>query len=282
MKRALVLGGGGQFAIGWETGYLVGLADFGIDTHMADLIVGTSAGAQVGLVVASGTAWNDAWERQANPNRQPEEENPSSDLTSLFAKYDEIAASSNTPEEWIRGQGRLAIESHTLSESEHLSRIGKRISDFVEWPEKLRIVAVDLETSQRVIWGAHSGIDLYKAASASGSLPGVWPPTTIGSRRYIDGGCYSMENADIAKNFDKVLVLSSGLPVSAPFGVEEQVRKLQGAGGNVELVKPDKKTFEALKNLKTSPVDPRIRPVIAACGRNQGNGDAERIAQFWN
>ena len=91
-----------------------------------------------------------------------------------------------------------------------------------------------------------------------------------------------MENADIAEGMGKVLILSLGLAVQTPFKLEDQVQRLQESGSRVELVKPDKKTYAALQRLGGNPLDPRIRPVIAACGREQGQEDAERLAQFWN
>ena len=35
--------------------------------------------------------------------------------------------------------------------------------------------------------------------ASSGSLPGVWPATTVNGQKHFDGGCHSMENADLAK-----------------------------------------------------------------------------------
>ncbi len=52
--RALVLGGGGITGIAWELGLLAGLRRDGVDLGDADLIVGTSAGAFVGALVATG------------------------------------------------------------------------------------------------------------------------------------------------------------------------------------------------------------------------------------
>ncbi|NRD77109.1 patatin-like phospholipase family protein [Bacillus sp. BRMEA1] len=265
--------------IGWETGYLAGLADRGIDTRLADLVVGTSAGSQVGAVISSRMPWDDIWERLVYP--KPAEKSPSGSLGSLFVEYDEIAASSKTPEEWIQRLGKLATESKTMTENEQFSRIRTKIGD-LQWAQSLRITAIDLTTSQRVVWESNSGIELLRAVSASSSLPGVWPPTTIGSRQYFDGGAHSMENADIAEGASKVLILSVGLPVKTPFKLEDQIRRLQESGSKVELVKPNKKTYAALQQLGGNPVDPQIRPVIAACGREQGHEDAERIAQFWN
>lgn len=51
---ALVLGGGGPVGICWLAGLAIGLRDAGVDLALADRIVGTSAGAVVGSVIAAG------------------------------------------------------------------------------------------------------------------------------------------------------------------------------------------------------------------------------------
>jgi predicted acylesterase/phospholipase RssA len=50
--RALVLGGGGAVGVGWQTGLLTGLREAGVDLAGAESIVGTSAGALVGALLA--------------------------------------------------------------------------------------------------------------------------------------------------------------------------------------------------------------------------------------
>jgi NTE family protein len=52
---ALVLGGGGAAGNAWEIGIIAGLAEAGLDlTEVADLVVGTSAGATAAAQVRSG------------------------------------------------------------------------------------------------------------------------------------------------------------------------------------------------------------------------------------
>lgn len=51
-SRALVLGGGGPVGRAWELGMMDGFAGQGIDLGTADLIIGTSAGAVVGALLA--------------------------------------------------------------------------------------------------------------------------------------------------------------------------------------------------------------------------------------
>jgi NTE family protein len=51
--RALVLGGGGEYFIAWLLGFAHGLSGMGVSYDLADLIVGTSAGAIVGCAAAA-------------------------------------------------------------------------------------------------------------------------------------------------------------------------------------------------------------------------------------
>ena len=58
--RALVLGGGGAVGVGWQTGLLMGLHEAGVDLAGFEAIMGTSAGALVGALLASGREVIDA------------------------------------------------------------------------------------------------------------------------------------------------------------------------------------------------------------------------------
>src|SRR5712691_10700054 len=54
MTRALVLSGGGRAGAAWMLGLIAGLRETGIDLAAADLVVGTSAGARTGALLATG------------------------------------------------------------------------------------------------------------------------------------------------------------------------------------------------------------------------------------
>jgi len=75
--RALVLGGGGAVGVGWQTGLLIGLREAGVDLAGAEEIVGTSAGALVGALLASGREVTEALTSLAalgqsiDPHRRP-------------------------------------------------------------------------------------------------------------------------------------------------------------------------------------------------------------------
>ena len=81
------------------------------------------------------------------------------------------------------------------------------------WPEKrLVVTAVDTGDGTFRALDADSGVALVDAVAASCAVPLVWPPVTIGDRRYMDGGMHSIANAGLAAGCDRVLVV-------APFGV---------------------------------------------------------------
>src|ERR1035441_9658054 len=66
-RQALVLGGGGFEASGWEIGLLSGMAIAGLDLRCSDLFVGTSSGARVGLHLANGADLEELFHQQLGP-----------------------------------------------------------------------------------------------------------------------------------------------------------------------------------------------------------------------
>ena len=63
--------------------------------------------------------------------------------------------------------------------------------------------------------GRSSRIPLTDAVVASCAVPGIWPPVTIGGRRYMDGGVRSSDNADLAAGAARIVVVSP-LGLSSP------------------------------------------------------------------
>ncbi|HET8755644.1 MAG TPA: patatin-like phospholipase family protein, partial [Solirubrobacteraceae bacterium] len=64
---AIVLAGGGERVIAWETGVLAGLANRGTDPRRAAAVIGTSAGALVAARLAAGRDPRDDAARLAAP-----------------------------------------------------------------------------------------------------------------------------------------------------------------------------------------------------------------------
>lgn len=75
-----------------------------------------------------------------------------------------------------------------------------RTNDFRELDAKLRTVAVDLDTSEPVAFGAagRAHVPISKAVQASTALPGFYCPVEIDGRSYIDGVARRTLNASLA------------------------------------------------------------------------------------
>src|ERR1700743_3372719 len=71
--QALVLGGGGVAGIAWMTRLLAGIADAGHTVTGWDVVIGTSAAANVAAQVGSGLSLAELLARQVEPARQSRE-----------------------------------------------------------------------------------------------------------------------------------------------------------------------------------------------------------------
>ena len=69
------------------------------------------------------------------------------------------------------------------------------------------------------MFGRDSGVPLVDAVAASCAVPVVWPPVTIGDRRFMDGGVGSSANVDVVTDVDVVVMLApTPEPGLSPFG----------------------------------------------------------------
>lgn len=267
MTLALVLGGGGVAGIAWETGVLKGLHDAGVDLTGADLIVGTSAGSVVGTQIASGVSLDDLYEEQLRSSEGSGRPAPEIDMDLFMELFAELASGAITPRELRVRLGRIAIERAPADESLRLEVIMARLP-VREWPERrLVITAVDTADGEFVTWDRSSGVPLVLAVASSCAVPGVYPPVTIGGRRYMDGGVRSATNADLAGGHDLVVIVAPTGAQAAFLGLDKEVEELRSAGSRVELIVPDEASQEAFG---TNLLDPASRAPAARAGAAQG------------
>jgi NTE family protein len=274
--RALVLGGGGVTGVAWEIGVIAGLTAHGVDLAGADLIVGTSAGSVVAAQITSGTPVEQLYQRQ------------------LTTTTNEIAARLRLPtiirlavavlgaRDQQRGRARvgaMALRARTVPEADRRAVIARRLPQQT-WPARpLRITAVAADTGEFVVFDRDSGVALVDAVGASCAVPGVWPPVTIGGRRYIDGGIRSPANVDVAATASRIVVLApitSGLRRGT--SVPAQVAALPPSS-MVVVVAPDGPARSAIgRNV----LDPARRAPAARAGRRQADEWAARVAAVWS
>jgi NTE family protein len=277
-RTALVLGGGGITGIAWEIGLLAGLAEAGVDLSGADLVVGTSAGSVVGAQVTCGAELETLYQRQLEPATAEKAARLNRATLARFAWA--MLRSRGKDVEFRRRIGALALAAQkaglTPSEQERLDVIGSRLVS-TQWPDRtLIITAVDAETGEFRTFDRDSGVPLLQAVAASCAVPGVYPPVTVDGRRCVDGGMRSAANADLAQDYDRVVVLA---PIPRGVGPMASVdAQVTGMVSRVAVVSPDASSKAAIgRNV----LDPAARAPSAEAGRRQAATVVARVAEAW-
>jgi NTE family protein len=276
----LVLAGGGLAGIGWETGILRGIADEAPETAKTlldlDVLVGTSAGSTVAAQLGSGLGLNVLFDRQTAPSST--ELNPDvgiDEITELFVTA--MLTPNTTTAEKLQKIGAVALSTRTVTEAVRRNVIAQRLPSH-EWPDRvLRISAIDTATGKLIAFDRSSGVGLVDAVAASCAVPAVWPPVTIGERRYMDGGVGSTVNMALADDCDVAVVLvPSGRSAPSPFG-GGAAEEVDAFGGSAFGVFADDESIAAYG---PNPLDPACRKPSALAGREQGRRIAAAVTDF--
>lgn len=84
-----------------------------------------------------------------------------------------------------------------------------RTDDFRELENELYIVATDLDTCERVVFGQGPWREtpISRAVRASTALPVVYKPVRVGDRELVDGGLVSTTNLDVAVSAGAKLII---------------------------------------------------------------------------
>ncbi|MGQ0719098.1 MAG: patatin-like phospholipase family protein [Pseudonocardiales bacterium] len=280
-ERALVLGGGGITGIAWELGMLAGLAEHGVDLRVADLVVGTSAGSVVGALI---TLDNDLEELYASQLVPPGPEPPARMGIGTIMRWSWAIACSRGTQQIGARVGRMALATATVPEAERREIIEARLG-VCTWPQRtLLVTTIDAASGEFAAFGQGSQVGgipvtLVDAVAASCSVPGVWPATTIGGRRWIDGGVRSTTNADLAAGHERVVVLA---PITRAFppgaGVAAQVAALREQA-RVALITPD---AAARREIGRNVLDLARRARAALAGRAQAASVVTEVARVWS
>ncbi|GHE26735.1 patatin [Kitasatospora indigofera] len=237
--RALVLGPGSHVGTAWAAGLAHGLRQDGVDLGEADLIVGTSSGAIVGALLATGqdlgrlasSARPAAHRLTADPGRTGE----------VFAVLGDRGLE---PGEARRRVGRIALggTDHRAEQALLAGRAALIGAD--AWPERrLLVTAVDAATGEPVVWDRASGVPLAHAVAASSAFPGAAPPVAVDGRRYMDGALRAGSNADLAAGARRLVVVE---PMAHLFPRDTLDRQLAVVGADtVVTVGPDPASVRA-------------------------------------
>lgn len=293
-RRGLVLGCGGTLGFAWSAIALQAVErQLGWDARTAEVIVGTSAGAEMAALLGSGRAVDSvvealdgstadsviAWHLASRPGAVP----PLPALaptarglvtSALRGKVDLLAAASGL---LPRGRGN----------ADWLRTLGDRLSAPEGWVEHpaVWLVAATVDAGQRVAFGAPGAprAELAEAIAASWAVPGWLPPVEIDGRRYVDGGCVSPTSADLVVplGLDEVVLVApmsteGGAAATGLSRAERLVRQamtrrvdreqvlLEGAGTRVIRVEPGERELAVMG---PNFMDPSRRTATVAAAR---------------
>jgi predicted acylesterase/phospholipase RssA len=233
-KTALVLGGGGFTGAVYEIGALRALDLLSVNRSVTDfdIFVGTSAGSFVAAMTANGVSPEEMMRVLDRQAPTPFPEIALSTLLSLnlrelagkaavfpwqLAKLGyslarhvgQVSAldvvlgiAEGLPAGMYTGRGIEDYVQRVLSDDEHTN-------DFRELERELYITATDLDTCERVVFGAEGfdDVPISTAVRASTALPMVYEPVRVGDRELVDGGLISTTNLDLAVEAGARLVI---------------------------------------------------------------------------
>jgi NTE family protein len=214
------------------------------DARRAEVIVGTSAGAELACLLGAGVAVADlhraqhgdpdapAWlagHLRADPGRVPPRPAVRLGSSGLLIR----ALSGRAP--LLAGlTGALPVGRGDPAWLSELARTATGGGAWVAHPCTW-LVAADFDTGERVAFGAPGAppASIEQALRASWALPGWLPPVAIGGRRFVDGGILSPASADLVASLglDEVVVLAPmassdpGRPVGLLAAAERLVRR---------------------------------------------------------
>jgi len=275
--RAVVLGGGGVTGIAWETGLIAGLAELGIDLAAADVIIGTSAGSVAGADITCGQEPEALYQTQLGP---PAPEPAARIGWGLVGRLLWVMSTSRDPVRVRARIGRWALAARVMPEAERRKVFQARLPAG-GWPaQMLKVTAVDARTGEFVVFDSAGEAGLVDAVGASCAVPGIWPPVTIGNRRFMDGGVRSVANADLAAGYERVVIVAPVAQGMGPLmpGPGRQAAALAAAGARVALVRPDR---AALRAIGRNVLDVSRRAAAAAAGRAQATAEAAAVRAVW-
>jgi NTE family protein len=240
------------------------------------VVVGTSAGSVVGAQILSDVTIEELYAKQIEDAAGEIAAKMGVGALARFVLY------SLWPGDAQHGRarlGRAALRARTVPETVRRDVIARRLPQ-PSWPERgLKITAVDAETGEARTFDRDSGVTLLDAVAASCAVPLVWPPITIGARRYIDGGVRSIANADLATGCDRVVVLA---PVTIALRRSGRIdRQLASLGANVQsvVISPDALARQAIGS---NTLDPARRALSARAGRAQAAWAVEAVSAVWS
>ena len=289
--RAIVLGGGSEYMSSFLVGYFHAMLNNGVNLRLADIVVGTSAGAVLGgaLLGSRLDLFSAEFNLLANYPKIMAKLVP----TKKFSPSQErvmkmgLTAKDGNPDT-IQAIGHAAMAAKSIPSDKFQTNIKVFLGDMKAIPQKMYITTIDCYTAERLVIAPDSGVSVIEACAASASAPGVTGPTWVKDRVCMDGSIGSTEtHCDIVAGSKRALVVAladtieqekEGLRLNhLPNTILQEVKDLEAGGTKTKLVVvgmlPGRKTM--------SVVDPAIMEPAIKYGYERGMQDLPEMKKFW-
>jgi NTE family protein len=289
--RAIVLGGGSEYMSSFLVGYFNAMLNNGINLRLADIVVGTSAGAVLGSALLGSRL--DLFSTEFNLLADYPKIMAKLVPTKKFSPSQErvmkmgIDAKDGSPAT-IQAIGHAAMAAKSIPEDKFEMNMKVFLGDMKAIPPKMYITTIDCYTAERLVISPDSGVSVTIACAASASAPGVTGPTWVKDRVCMDGSIGSTEtHCDIVAGSKRALVVAladtieqekEGLRLNhLPNTILQEVKDLEAGGTKTKLVVvgmlPGRK--------KMSVVDPDMMEPAIKYGYERGMADLPEMKHFW-
>lgn len=289
--RAIVLGGGSEYMSSFLVGYFHAMLSNGVNLRLADVVVGTSAGAILGSALLGSRL--DLFSAEFNLLADYPKIMAKLVPTKKFLPSQErvikmgLNAKDGNPDT-IQAIGHAAMAAKSIPSEKFQTNIKVFLGDMKNIPQKMYITTIDCYTAERLVIAPDSGVSVIDACAASASAPGVTGPTWVKDRVCMDGSIGSTEtHCDIVASSKRALVVAladtieqekEGLRLNhLPNTILQEIKDLEAGGTKTKLVVvgmlPGRKTM--------SVVDPEIMESAIKYGYERGMQDLPEMKKFW-
>ena len=291
LDRTLVLGGGGEYYVAWYCGFLHGLYEQKVDLNIAEMVVGTSAGAYAGSTLTSGHfkhllsvfdffgQFPGLFAKLA-PVTSP-------NLSQKRAQEINFSVKDGSPPS-IRAIGHAALAADNRLNGDGVDRLAWLLTgdSRTAWPvARMYTTANDCYTGERLIVdqtvARKNDIPLAHATAASSSLPGVIGPTLLGQRYCMDGGISRVwAHTDIVAGSKRAIVITltngyeGSLLSGIPHNIYDEMKNLRATGTKGMLIIAGTPPGVNL-------LDPRQIERALKAGYERAKIEGPKISSFW-
>ncbi|MFT6803789.1 MAG: NTE family protein [Nitriliruptoraceae bacterium] len=282
MRIGLVLGAGGYPGWPFQLAVLDAVEQYlAVDLRHSEVIVGTSVGAMVALLLRAGFSASDML---AHAHGEPMSDagavllhdvlEPAGSLPPAFPSWKIpkplvtgapaawwAASGQGRRRNWVPGAASLLIPR---GRTDHSVFATAADSVLPRWPDRdTWIVAMRAADGARRVFGRDAVTSPGLAVTASSSIPGYFAPVAIDGTAHVDAGVLSSTHADLLADrtdLDLVLIVPPlaaanpyGLTVDAPLRwlvnaqIADEVAKLRAAGHAVAVASPPVDVVRAMQ-----------------------------------